>query len=353
MVYKQTTSTGKHCGTLPTTRYTGSKAKIIKWIWGNINHLKFHTVLDALGGTGVVGYYAKMNNKQVTYNDYLKFNHYIGLAIIENDSVNLDKGHIDFLLKKHKNIGYPTFIQENFRDIYFTEEENEWLDMMVRNIREFDNEYRKALAYYALFQSCIAKRPFNLFHRKNLYLRFARVKRNFGNKATWDKPFPDHFINFAEEANSLVFSNGMKNKSLNMDIFDVEGNFDLVYIDTPYFSSHSNAGVDYHAWYHFLEGIVNYDSWENLIDYTSNHRKMKRAPCVWTNKKKIHGAFDRLFKKFRDSTLVVSYRSGGIPNKEEMITLLERYKDDVIVKEKEFKYVLSVNHSKELLFVGF
>jgi adenine-specific DNA methylase len=346
------TLTGKHVGALPTTRYTGSKAKIIKWIWKNIHHLKAHTVLDALGGTGVVGYYAKMNNKHVTYNDYLTFNYYIGLAIIENDSVTLNKDHLTFLLKKHKNICYPTFIQENFRDIYYTDKENEWLDMIVTNIRELDNEYTRALAYYALVQSCIAKRPFNLFHRKNLYLRFADVKRNFGNKATWDKSFPDHFITFTEEVNSLVFSNGMQNKSFNMDIFDVEGEFNLVYIDTPYFSSHSNTGVDYHAWYHFLEGIVTYDTWEDCIDYTSKHKKIKKVPCVWTNQKTIRDAFDRLFKKFKDSILVVSYRSGGIPDKKEMVTLLERYKDDVIVKEKEFKYVLSANSSKELLFIG-
>ena len=71
-------------GILPSTRYQGSKYKIIKWIDYYTKDLKFNSVLDAFGGTGCVGYMFKKNGKQVFYNDSLKFNYYIGLAIIEN-----------------------------------------------------------------------------------------------------------------------------------------------------------------------------------------------------------------------------------------------------------------------------
>jgi len=57
---------------IPTTRYQGSKGKLVDWIWENIKDLDFSTVLDAFGGTGVVGYYLKQKGKQVFYNDYLK-----------------------------------------------------------------------------------------------------------------------------------------------------------------------------------------------------------------------------------------------------------------------------------------
>ena len=40
------------------------------------------------------------------------------------------------------------------------------------------NEKKQALAYFALFQSCIIKRPYNLFHRKNLYVRTKEMKRS-------------------------------------------------------------------------------------------------------------------------------------------------------------------------------
>jgi len=184
----------------PSTRFQGSKLKIVDWIWEGIKGLKFQTALDAFGGTGSVVYMLKEKGKQVAYNDVLKFNYYIGLALIENDGAVLSREDINFLLTKHKGITYPTFIADTFKEIYYTDDENNWIDMVVTNIKLLDDKYKQALAYFVLFQACIIKRPFNLFHRKNLYLRFAEVKRDFGNKATWDTPFEVHFRKFAEEA---------------------------------------------------------------------------------------------------------------------------------------------------------
>ncbi len=340
---------------LPTTRYQGSKSKIASWIWGNIKDIKFNSVLDAFGGTGVIGYLLKTKGKQVFYNDILKFNYYLGVALIENDSVKLSKGDIEFLLNYHSGVDYGTFIQDTFQDIYYTDEENKWLDMVIANIEELDCFYKKAVAYYALFQACIIKRPFNLFHRKNLYVRFADVDRSFGNKATWDKPFDCHFRKFADEINNCVFSNGMGNKAFNLDVFDVDNisnNFDLIYIDTPYISK-EGVGVDYLEFYHFLEGIVNYRIWSELIDHKSLHRRIRHKKPEWCDKTKIHGAFNKLFKKFSDSALVVSYRSDGIPPIDELKMLLGGYKDNVKeVRFDKYQYVLSNNHSQECLLIG-
>lgn len=336
----------------PSTRFQGSKLKIADWIWEAIKELKFQTALDAFGGTGSVVYKLKEKGKQVTYNDILKFNYYIGLALIENDDVILSNEDINFLLTKHKEITYPTFIASTFKDIYYTEEENNWIDMVVTNIQLLDNKYKQALAYFALFQSCIIKRPFNLFHRKNLYLRFAEVKRDFGNKTTWDTPFEVHFRKFVEEANNAVFSNGKQNRALNLDIFDIEGDFDLVYIDTPYISK-KGVGVDYLGFYHFLEGLVNYENWPDLIDYRTKHKRLKSKPSVWVDKNKIYSAFDKLFEKFQDSTLVISYRSDGIPSINELADILRRYKRFIHeIKRKDYKYALSTNEIEEVLLIG-
>jgi len=339
---------------IPSTRYQGSKQKIVKWIWNNIKDLKFDTFLDAFGGTGVVGYYAKLHNKEVTFNDILKSNFVIGLSLIENNKEKLSQEDVEFILKKHSGVKYPTFIQETFKDIYYTDEENKWLDIVVTNIRLLKSKYKQAIAYNALFQACIAKRPYNLFHRKNLYLRTASVKRSFGNKTTWDTPFPNHFKKFVREINNCIYDNGRNNKAINLDVFEIPDpkKYDLVYIDTPYFSAHSMTGVDYRDFYHFLEGIMHYDRWGEMIDYKSKHLRLKRVPCVWTNKKKIYNAFDRLFEKFKESNLIVSYRSGGIPTPEEMVHLLRKYKSNVEVKSKKYQYVLSPNGSSELLFIA-
>ena len=300
-----------------------------------------------------MAYHFKQAGKVVTYNDLLRFNYYVGLALIENACVRLDPAEVDWLLSRHADIAYPSFVQSTFHDIYFTDEENAWIDQTVTNMRELSDPYKYALAFFALCQACIIKRPYNLFHRKNLYLRLAQVDRSFGNKTTWDAPFEQWFRVFVAEVNEAVFDNGQENRSLNYDAFDVPGEYDLVYIDTPYISRRG-IGVDYLAFYHFLEGLAMYDQWAAHIDYRSKHRRLRLQSSPWTDPRRIHAAFDRVFDRFRDSILVVSYRSDGIPTEEELVSLLRRYKRHVHVEHfGQYKYALSTNsESREILLIG-
>ncbi|MBI2861733.1 MAG: DNA adenine methylase [Chloroflexi bacterium] len=337
----------------PSTRYQGSKAKLAEWIWNQICYLPFTTCLDAFGGTGAVAYYLKRAGKQVTYNDLLRFNLYIGLALIENSYVRLTPQEVEWLLQRHPDIQYPRFVQENFSDIYFTNEENTWIDQTIINIRRLTDPYKFALAFFALCQACIVKRPYNLFHRKNLYIRFAEVERSFGNKTTWDKPFEEWFRIFVAEANRAIFDNGQNNRALNLDAIDVPGEYDLVYIDTPYISRRG-ATVDYLNFYHFLEGLTMYDEWGKHLDRRSKHRRLKLRPSEWTDKNRVSAAFDRLFKRYKKSIIAVSYRSDGIPSETELISLLKQYKCNVRVEHfGQYKYVLSTNSkSGEILLIG-
>ncbi len=336
----------------PTTRYQGSKQKYIDWIWHCIRQIPFETALDAFGGTGCVAHFLKKQEKTVTYNDILKFNSVIGKALIENNTEKINQEDLSFILHKHPEISYPSFIEETFPGIYFTDEENRWLDVVITNIRRIENKYKQAVAYFALFQSCIIKRPYNLFHRKNLYVRMQDVERSFGNKTTWDTPFVTHFKNFIAEANNAVFSNGKTNVSLNANVFDLPNRYDLIYIDTPYISE-KGVGVDYLDFYHFLEGIVNYDSWSNLIDEKSKHKRLKLTGSDWTNPQKIEYSFERLINQFRDSTMVISYRSDGIPSIERIVGFLEANNKSVTIhKSRVMKYVLSTKKSTEVLIIG-
>lgn len=339
----------------PTTRFQGSKAKILDCIWHSIVDIEFNTVLDAFGGTGCVAHMFKRKGKEVYYNDILKFNNTIGKALIENTHEQLTHEDTNHILTRH-NIEYPTFIQDNFQDIFFLNEENVWLDMVVTNIHNLENEYKKAIAWFALFQACIIKRPYNLFHRANLYVRTSDVKRNFGNKTTWDKHFEEHFLNFVQEANNAVFDNNKTCKSLNYDVLElpVENyNFDLVYIDSPYITS-KGVGTDYLDYYHFLEGMLDYENWGEKILKKYKHKPLEgRNQNEWTKKNEIYDAFDKLFKKYRDSTLVVSYRSDGIPSETEILELLKNYKNNVReIKKTDYKYVLSNKSLKEVLFIA-
>jgi DNA adenine methylase/adenine-specific DNA-methyltransferase len=107
--------------------------------------------------------------------------------------------------------------------------------------------------------------------------------------------------------------------------------FRSVYIDTPYISK-DGVAVDYRDFYHFLEGLTMYDEWRHHVDYRSKHRRLKPVSSEWTDKSRIHAAFDRLFRRYRQSIIVVSYRSDGIPSEAELVSLLKKYKAHVRVE---------------------
>lgn len=336
----------------PSTRYQGSKRTLVDWIWENVCQLQFDSVLDVFGGTGAVSHMFKNGGKQVIYNDLLAFNWNIGLALIENSEQTLTDEEIGLVVQPQPGMNYPTFIQETFKDIYFTDNENSWLDYVVYNIDHLlENPYKQALARFALFQACIIKRPYNLFHRANLYMRTAKVQRSFGNKTTWDTPFETHFRNFIKEANAAVFNNGRSNQAVQVDAFSAPTGCDLVYIDPPYLNR-KGVGVDYRDFYHFLEGLVDYENWEAMIDPHSKHRRLQPQKSAWTNAETIADAFEQLIDQHRKSIVVISYRDDGIPSKTQLMDMLRQHHKQVYEAAQPKKYALAHGKSHELLLIA-
>ncbi|MBI1825003.1 MAG: DNA adenine methylase, partial [Planctomycetes bacterium] len=289
----------------PTTRYQGSKRKLAAWIVESVADLEFETVLDAFGGTGAVAYAFKRAGKAVTYNDILAFNHQIGTALIENVDATLSNADIESIGSRRPGVENDNFIERTFDGIYFTREENRWLDVAVANIRAIECRFRRAIGWYALFQASLIKRPYNLFHRGNLYMRTADVSRGFGNKASWDRSFGEHFQAFANEANRAVFAGPHPCRATCQDVLAIEGEFDLIYIDPPYVNQ-KGIGVDYREFYHFLEGMVMGTEWAASVDVGYKHLPLRRLNQPWCDARRITRLFAQLFERFRNSILVVS-----------------------------------------------
>jgi adenine-specific DNA-methyltransferase len=334
----------------PTTRYQGSKRKILPWLHNVLQDLEFETVLDACGGSGIVSYLFKKMGKTVTYNDKLHFNYLMGKALIENQRYKLNESDIENLSSANPQLIYNDFIQTTFEGIYYLQEENQWLDVVSSNIINMNHyrphvlEYKKALAYYALFQSSMIKRPFNLFHRKNLEIRTNDVERNFGNKTTWEKPFKEYFTKFANEANNLIFNSNKQCRAFNESILDINPDgYDLVYIDPPYIrQTGSNESSDYLRCYHFLEGLSKYAEWENLIDYNSMNLRLKDISDQNDfTKENIYQVFEEILVKFIASTIVFSYKQGGIPSIEFITSLLKKLGKHVYTISMHYQYALS------------
>jgi adenine-specific DNA methylase len=334
---------------VPTTRYQGSKRKILPWIYRNIRNLEFQTVLDGFGGTGSVSYLFKLMGKQVTFNDALLSNYQTGIALIENDDVKLNTNDLNYIL--HKNgFNYPNFIQKTFKDIYYLNHENKWLDIVIKNIYMLSKKYdgdllrkKQALAFHLLFQACLAKRPYNLFHRKNLSMRVTNVKRNFGNKKTWDTSFELLYLRFWHEISNEIFSNKLHNIVKCEDILKIRKNdYNLVYLDPPYFRSKRDKPIDYYSMYHFLEGILNYDKWRECINYAKKNRPLIIKKSFW-NKNSVEDNLNRIFNKFQDSIIVLSYGEPGYPSIKSIKELLFQYKKEIEIHRRSYAY--SLNHS--------
>ncbi len=338
---------------MPRTRFQGSKRKLAGWIADQIDHLEFQTVLDAFGGTGSVAYELKRRGKSVTYNDLLRFNHIIGTALIENQSTRLKADTIQAIAHPDPTANHDNLIESTFAGIYFTDDENRWLDAAIHQIRRLTHPHESALAHHALFQAAMVKRPYNLFHRKNLYMRSANVERSFGNKVTWDTPFDVHFAKLATEANRAVFDNGQSCVALCQDAVTVTPEFDLVYIDPPYINA-NGQGVDYRDFYHFLEGVADYPDWRDRVEMGSRHRRLFRRPNPWIDPASICDAFDALFRHFADCTIVVSYRSDGVPTIDDLRQMLACVKSNVEAVEYDaYQYALSTNkRSREILLIA-
>jgi adenine-specific DNA methylase len=335
------------------------------WIHQAVSNLRFETVLDAFGGTGSVSYLFKRMGKQVTFNDYLLCDYWSGVALIENSGTHLTGRDVAFLLSRHKGVCYPTFISDTFRDIYYTEAENKWLDQTLANIAQLDHRYggevlrlKRSLAYHCLFQSCLMKRPFNLFHRRNLNVRTAEVPRTFGNKTTWETPFPVLFRRFAAEMRRVVFDNGRPNRALNLDALALPAGCDLIYVDTPYLRARGGAhDSDYRSLYHFLEGMCHYGQWGEMIDYGTLHRGLLRKQNGWNDRSRVQACYEELVKRHSTSIIVISYRTPGVPSRSELESVVSGYKKTVCTYELSYRYALNKRNGRpgeniELLIVG-
>jgi len=137
------------------------------------------------------------------------------------------------------------------------------------------------------------------------------------------------------------------------DALEVNGQFDLVYVDTPYIRR-NGVGVDYRDFYHFLEGMLHYDRWPEMIDHSSRHLRLKREANPWCEAARCGEQFRRLFDRFRRSILVVAYRSDGTPSVDELARWLRDLKPKVrVINTTAYQYVLSKNRSsREVLLIG-
>lgn len=336
----------------PKTRYYGSKRRLLEWIFKELKDLSFNTVLDGFGGTGSVSLLFKAMGKEVTFNDALICNTVTAKVLLaEKLSLGFAEAH-NFIDSIEPTDG---FISNTFEGMYYTQEENNWLDGTAIKIHQLEDELKRCVYLYSLFQACLMKRPFNLFHRANLNLRTnTNIKRSFGNYVTWETPFPNLMkARLDDVLQSFTPSLHTQHILQNGDITKLAAGYDLVYLDPPYVNLGSN-GDDYLKRYHFLEGLSDYKNWKNNISSESKIKSFNKNSYIsdWQSKSVFKDKLFSLIEKHNQSIVVLSYIANAYPAEEEIKECFEKNFQHVSVVRKDFCHALAKEKKIELLFIG-
>jgi adenine-specific DNA methylase len=297
----------------------GSKQILLPFILSSISSLRFNRALDAFSGSGCVGYALKQMGAEIHTNDFLKFAFHIGRSTVENNATLLEDCDVAALLRPNRDA--QGFIERTFADRYFLPDDNHFLDNLWANLEEFRSPVKRSLALAAACRAAMKKRPRGIF-------TFTGMKGWDGRKDL-RLSMRDQFLRAVNEFNRAVFSNRRKNRAHCEDIFSVDPKgYDLVYLDPPYISRFSDC--DYTRRYHFIEGYCSYWKDTEILSNTLT-KKIRSYRTDFSTKAKAFDAFGRLFDHFRNSALVVSYSSNGIPSEKEMVSLLKLHKRHVEV----------------------
>lgn len=334
----------------PSTRYMGSKSKLLTEIWAIASQFDFNTVLDLFSGSGVVGYMFKSHGKSVVSNDYMVMSATFAKAMIENNEVTLTQAEALALLEPKNKV--DRFVETKFQGLYFSDEDNRLIDIVRANIKVLKNPYKRAIAMSALIRVCLKKRPRGIF-------TYIGHRYDDGRKDLL-MSFRAHFLEAVDMVNGAVFNNGKKNKARNGDAMTLQSlDSGLVYIDPPYYSPLSDN--EYVRRYHFVEGLAR--DWQGVeIQEHTLTKKFKSYPTPFSSRKGAAKAFEMLFKRFCESVLVVSYSSNSQPTLDEMVAIMAKHKSHVEVVPVDYKYSIgnqggkvgdNKNDVQEYIFVGY
>ena len=319
----------------PSTRYMGSKQKLLPYILGLVEQFNVPTLVDLFSGSGIVSYLFKNLGKQVITNDYMNMSHTFTKAMIENNHITLSVEKAKSLLTE--NYPIDDFVQKTFKDLYFSDDENLLIDIIRSNIPKLDNEYEQAIAKSALIRACMKKRPRGIF-------TYTGHRYDDGRKDLV-LTLKEHFLIAVESINQSIFDNGQSNISYRKNALDIElPNNCLIYMDPPYYSTRSDN--EYVRRYHFVEGLSL--NWKGIeIQEHTKTKKFKSYPTPFSSRKDVYLAFDKLFEKYKSNILIISYSSNSLPNMEEMLEILNKYKKHVDVVPIDYKYSFG-NHANKV-----
>lgn len=334
----------------PEPQYLGAKHTLLPWINKFIPQ-NVKSAIDAFAGSQSVSYLFKRLGYKVITNDFLSFNNQIGKALIENNSVKLEKEDLQLLFNPADNKSDFTLIEDVFTNVFFEREEAEFLDNFRANIPLLNNEFKQSLAYAVINRSMTRKITMGHFGHTQALVYASdpeRIKRN----RSLVRPIKEIFEEILPKYNNSIFDNRQENKSYHQNILELLpsiGNVDLAYFDPPYCDSHA----DYQGFYHLLETYTEY--WKDKDFVNGIKRYEPQRFSGFDKKRDVISSFEKLFELSENiPNWLISYNNRSYPGIEDFEKLISKYRN-VKVETKTYQNGRggkgSVAGSQEILFV--
>lgn len=327
----------------PTINYIGNKEKIVEWI-SSLLPSDANSLLDVFAGGCSVAYMAKAKGLEVYANDILRINFHIAEALIENPNEVLNEKDLEIIFS---GTPFGGFMTENYTDKFYFEEECMELDLYRANIEQLSTKYKRALALILMRRAMIRKMPYSRFTIKwdkvkqlrdeEFSYQHYKRRRHYHNQS-----FRFHFEDNLKEYNESIFDNGKRNLAFNMDVYEALKciKADVIYMDPPY------AGTmnDYFGFYGLLDSYIT----GKIAEPFDNN---------FIDKKTIIEQFDNLFSNLGNYKYwMLSYNSRSKPDKDELLNLLTKYSNEVVIHEMPYVYRVTGKEKKqkdiEYLFIA-
>ena len=331
----------------PRFRIMGSKHRLLPWIHSVLRGIPFDSALDAFSGSGCVAYLLKAMGKRVTASDFMHFSSTLASALVANPGRRLDASTTEALIRYDPH--HLHFIERTFKGIFFEPVDLRFLDRVWWNLKQLDDT-RRDLALTALIRSCLKRQP------RGVFTVAGDPEHHKDGRRDLHLSVREHFFEQVERLNAVPFDSGRPCHATHSDVYAVEGEFDLVYLDPPYVPrSDDNC---YMKRYHFLEGLSCYWQGQRIMKDTKV-RKIEKPYTPFSYRREATDAFSRLFQRFSRSTIALSYSSNGFPDLDVLVKLMQAHKGQVDVFERPHRYHFGTHGSvrrtqvSEYLIIGY
>ena len=186
------------------SNYIGSKRRLLIHIWDVLekNKIKFDSVFDAFSGSALVSLMFKKMGKRVYCNDLLTSSAISAVCLLEIENIPISNKDIDFLCK-NKPSDCGTFVLDNYKDKFFTENECRFLDRYKRNVETLCGD-KFYCGLELLNKATLASIPNSNFSVYGKDLKNIRSTHEVG-KSFWTEKWRDTTRKRRDENNEIMF----------------------------------------------------------------------------------------------------------------------------------------------------